>query len=32
MRDVICCEDMCGEVMQMVGCKMNNKEGVTVSY
>ena len=27
MRDVIGCEDMCGDV----GCEMNNKQGVIVS-
>ena len=32
MRDMIGCEDKCGDyVMQIVGCKMNSKQGVIVS-
>ena len=33
MRDVIGCEDMWGDrLCKQMGCKMNNKQGVTVSY
>ena len=32
MRDVIGCEDMCGDrLCKYVDCKMNNKQGVIVS-
>ena len=32
MRDVIGCEDMCRDrLCKKMGCKMNNKQGVTVS-
>ena len=32
MRDVIGRDDMCGDYAIEMGCKMNNKQGVTVSY
>ena len=34
MRDVIGCETVCGDrlYMPIVGCKINNKHRVTVSY